>query len=162
MLWHPHFRISPSFLHYSTPKGNLNSRYTSFYCALLYWTSQVLWFTKRKFVASLWPSVSVPFPQHLLFLYLCHILGILVVFHFYYCICDLWPMIFGKLWEEECSQLHYLKKLPQPPQPQQPHSAQSAAINTEERPHHHHHQQKDYDSLMAQMTPFFSNNIFLN
>lgn len=90
MLWHPHFRISQSFLHYSTPKENLNSRHTSSYCALLYWTSQVLWFTKWKFVASLWPSVSVPFPQHLLFLYLCHILGILVIFHFYYCICDWW------------------------------------------------------------------------
>lgn len=160
MLWHSHFRISWSFLHYSTSKENLNSRHTLFYCALLYWTLQVLWFTKWKFVASLWPSVSVPFPQHLLFLYLCHILGILVIFHFYYCICDQWFL--GKYERKSAANFITLRNWHSHPNLSNHHPAQSATINTEKKPHHHHYQLKDYNLLMAQMTTFFSNNIFLN
>lgn len=93
--------------------------------------------------------------------FVCHILGILVIFQTPLLL-HLWTVIseFGETESTNAANFIVLKKLPQPPQPQQPPpysvSSHQHWADTFPRPN----QQKDCGSLTAQMTAFFSKTYF--
>ena len=99
---------------YSSPLYKMAYRHTSFYCALLYCTLQILYksrfFTNGRFVATLhWASLLAPFFQQHLFtlwtdVFQCHILVILAslqTFSLYL----LWWSVISDLWCCYCNRI---------------------------------------------------------
>lgn len=102
---------------------NSNFRHTSFYCALLYCTSDTVGFFYKMKVCGKPVSKSISAISPTFAPFLSHILGILVIFQTPLLL-PLWTVI-SDFWETvsqpmQPTSLSYFKKLPQPPQPQQP------------------------------------------